>query len=153
VWQCFRFWGKIFSSSETFNQRVDVYVFPVQGVPEPVSLGINWPGREDDHTPPTSSKVRNAWSYIFTLPYFFMVWCLVKERDIFASYVLLCPLINQDTNINRWDTFKVTYFKLTRREQYWTATHHRNLRLPASNSGRATLGSESNNRDIKWWDA
>jgi hypothetical protein len=36
-------------------------------VPWALSLGINCPGREADHSPPSISEV-NAWSYISTLP-------------------------------------------------------------------------------------
>jgi hypothetical protein len=30
--------------------------------------GVKRPGREADHSPPTSVEVKNAWSYISTLP-------------------------------------------------------------------------------------
>jgi hypothetical protein len=29
-------------------------------------------------------RSKNAWSYTSTLPYIFMVWCLVKHRDNFT---------------------------------------------------------------------
>jgi hypothetical protein len=35
---------------------------PIQWVPGTVSLGIKWPEREADHLPPSSAKVKNAWS-------------------------------------------------------------------------------------------
>jgi len=28
-----------------------------------LSQGIKWPGREADRSPPSSAKVKNAWSY------------------------------------------------------------------------------------------
>jgi hypothetical protein len=31
-----------------------------------LSLGVKRPGREADHSPPTSAKVQNAWSYTST---------------------------------------------------------------------------------------
>jgi hypothetical protein len=40
-----------------------------------------WTGREVDHSPASSAEVMNAWSYTSTSQYFFMVWCLVKQRD------------------------------------------------------------------------
>jgi hypothetical protein len=43
---------------------------------------IKRPGRETDHSPPSSSKL-NAWSYTSS-PSFFMTWCLVKYRDKFT---------------------------------------------------------------------
>jgi hypothetical protein len=32
---------------------------PIQWVPEPLSLGVKWPGREADHSPPSSAEVKN----------------------------------------------------------------------------------------------
>jgi hypothetical protein len=40
---------------------------PAQRVPESLSLGIKRPGREADHSPPSSAEV-NAWSYTSTPP-------------------------------------------------------------------------------------
>jgi hypothetical protein len=31
---------------------------PIQWVPEALSLGVKWPGREADHSPPSSAKVK-----------------------------------------------------------------------------------------------
>jgi hypothetical protein len=28
-----------------------------------LSPGVKWPGREADHSPPSSTEVKNAWSY------------------------------------------------------------------------------------------
>jgi hypothetical protein len=44
---------------------------------------VKRPWREDDHSPPSSAEVKNAWSYTFIPQYAFMVWCSVKHRDIF----------------------------------------------------------------------
>jgi hypothetical protein len=44
----------------------------------------NFPGREVDHSPPSSAEVRNSWSCISTPHYVFMTWCLVKYRDNFT---------------------------------------------------------------------
>jgi hypothetical protein len=41
---------------------------PIQWVPEDLSLGVKRPGREADHSPPSSAEVKNAWSYISTSP-------------------------------------------------------------------------------------
>jgi hypothetical protein len=38
------------------------------GVKGAVSVGIKLPGREADHSPPSSAEVRNAWIYTFTPP-------------------------------------------------------------------------------------
>jgi hypothetical protein len=53
-------------------------------VPGTLPLGVKRPGREADHSPPSSAKVKNAWSYTSTPKYVFMVWCLVKHRDNFT---------------------------------------------------------------------
>jgi hypothetical protein len=41
---------------------------PIQWVPGALSLGVMRPGREDDHSPPSSAEVKNAWSYTSTSP-------------------------------------------------------------------------------------
>jgi hypothetical protein len=48
---------------------------PIQWVPGALSLGIKWPGREADHSPPSSAEVKNSWTYTSTPQYAFMVWC------------------------------------------------------------------------------
>jgi hypothetical protein len=40
---------------------------PIQWVPGTLSLGVKGPGREGDHSPPSSAEV-NAWSYTSTPP-------------------------------------------------------------------------------------
>jgi hypothetical protein len=40
---------------------------PIQWVPGDLSLGVKWPGHEDDHSPPSSAEV-NVWSYAFAAP-------------------------------------------------------------------------------------
>jgi hypothetical protein len=41
---------------------------PIQWVPVALSLGIKRLGREAGHSPPSSSEVKNAWSYSSALP-------------------------------------------------------------------------------------
>jgi hypothetical protein len=41
---------------------------PIQRVTGALSLGVKWSGCEDDHSPPSSAEVRNAWSYISSPP-------------------------------------------------------------------------------------
>jgi hypothetical protein len=36
---------------------------PIQRVPRALSIGVNRPGGEADHSPPSSVEVKNAWSY------------------------------------------------------------------------------------------
>jgi hypothetical protein len=54
---------------------------PIQWVSGVLSLGVKRPGREADHSLPSSAEVRNAWSYTYTPQYAFMALCLVKHRD------------------------------------------------------------------------
>jgi hypothetical protein len=49
-----------------------------------IFLGVKRPGREADHSAPSSAEVKNAWSYTSTPQYVFMAWCLVKHRDNFT---------------------------------------------------------------------
>jgi hypothetical protein len=45
-------------------------------------------GREADPSPPSSTEVKNAWSYTSTPQHVFMMWCLVKNGDTFTfTYV------------------------------------------------------------------
>jgi hypothetical protein len=58
---------------------------PIQWLPAALYRGVKRPGREADHSPPSSAKVKNVWSYTFTSQYGFKVWCTVeKRRDSFA---------------------------------------------------------------------
>jgi hypothetical protein len=41
---------------------------PIQWVTEALSLGAKRPGREADHSPPSSAEVNNGWGYTSTLP-------------------------------------------------------------------------------------
>jgi hypothetical protein len=45
---------------------------PIQWVPGALSPGVKRPGREADHSPPTSAQVKKMWIYASTLPYAFM---------------------------------------------------------------------------------
>jgi hypothetical protein len=62
----------------------------IQWVPGALSLGIKRPGREADHSPPSSTGVKNAWSYTSTPQYVFIEWYLVKQLYIYL-YVHLAP--------------------------------------------------------------
>jgi hypothetical protein len=45
------------------------------------TLGVKRLGREAEHSPPSSAKVKNAWRYIFISPYVFIACYLVKHRN------------------------------------------------------------------------
>jgi hypothetical protein len=54
---------------------------PIQWVPGALSLGVKRPGREADHSLPSSAEIKDAWSYTSTPQYVFLAWCLIKHRD------------------------------------------------------------------------
>jgi hypothetical protein len=66
---------------------------PMQWVPGIFSLGVKRPGRESDHSTPSSAEVKNAWSCTSTPQYVFTAWCLVKHRDNFTFYIYLLSII------------------------------------------------------------
>jgi hypothetical protein len=41
---------------------------PIQWVPEALTLLLKWLGLEAGHSPPSSTEVRNVWSYTSTPP-------------------------------------------------------------------------------------
>jgi hypothetical protein len=45
---------------------------PIQRVTGAFTPGVDRPGLEADHSPPTSAKVKNMWMYTSTPPYAFM---------------------------------------------------------------------------------
>jgi hypothetical protein len=45
---------------------------PIQWVLGALSTGVKRPGREADHSPPTSAEVKKMWLYTATPPYAFM---------------------------------------------------------------------------------
>jgi hypothetical protein len=45
----------------------EVHPTPIQWVPWALSPGVKWPGREVDHSPPTSAEVKKMWIYTSTL--------------------------------------------------------------------------------------
>ena len=61
--------------------------------------GVQKPGREFDHSPPSTAKVKNEWSYTFTPPYTFM-GCTGKNLPI--TSVSLCVGTNE--NYNKYKT-------------------------------------------------
>jgi hypothetical protein len=44
------------------------------------AFGVKPPGREADHSPPSSVQVKNAWNYNSIPPIRLQGWCLVKHR-------------------------------------------------------------------------
>jgi hypothetical protein len=59
---------------------------PIHWVPGALSLGVKRPGREADHSSPSSAEVKNAWTYTPTLTIRLhgVVFGLKKYRDNFT---------------------------------------------------------------------
>jgi hypothetical protein len=51
-------------------------------------IGVKRPGREADHSPPSSAEAKNAGTYTSTLQYVFMAWCLIKQFILLQGVVL-----------------------------------------------------------------
>jgi hypothetical protein len=51
---------------------------PPNGYRGALSPGVKWQGREADHSPPASVKVKKMQIYTFIPPYAFMVYCLIS---------------------------------------------------------------------------
>jgi hypothetical protein len=58
-----------------------------------------WPGHEADHSPPSSVKVKNSWSYTSSVPYIgiicayvFMAQCLIKHKNNFTITLKKCSM-------------------------------------------------------------
>jgi len=61
-----------------------------------LSLGVERPGREADHSPPSSAKIKNEWGYNSTpqIPLHGVVLSKAKHRDNFTFFfTILIPLL------------------------------------------------------------
>jgi len=61
-----------------------VHRITVDGPTQPLILwvlGVKQTGCEADHSPPSSTEVKNAWNYTSTPSYIFMVWCFITQGD------------------------------------------------------------------------
>jgi hypothetical protein len=63
----------------------EIFLFPsvqagsgAQTAPYPLRSGAKAPGREADHSPPSSAEIKNIWSYTSTRPYALVAWCLMS---------------------------------------------------------------------------
>jgi hypothetical protein len=64
----------------------------IQWILEGLYLRVKRPGSEADNSPPSSAKVKNAWSYTSTPQYVFMAWCLVKAQgQLYVPFTSTSP--------------------------------------------------------------
>jgi len=61
---------------------------PIQRAQVSLTPEIKRPGREANHSSPSSAEVRNAWIFASTPQYVFMAWCLIKQELHFHGIVL-----------------------------------------------------------------
>jgi hypothetical protein len=83
------------------------------------SLGVKRLERDADHSPQSSAKVTNVWSYTYTPQYVFMTWCLVKHRNNFTFtftvlysfkihiYTCLCLTMWQDSEQSTEENIRI----------------------------------------------
>jgi hypothetical protein len=79
-----RQWLGIFLFTTASRTALGPTQLPIKWVPGALSLGINRPGHEANHSLPSSAEVKNSWSYTSTPQYVFIAWFLVKHRDTFT---------------------------------------------------------------------
>jgi hypothetical protein len=65
-------WDKNFFFSKSSRPALGSTQPPIQWVPGALSPGVKRPGREADHSPPTSAEVKKMLTHISTSPYAFM---------------------------------------------------------------------------------
>jgi hypothetical protein len=58
----------IFPSTAVSRMALGTTQPPIQWLPAALSLWVKRPGREADHSPPSSAEVKNAWSYTSSPP-------------------------------------------------------------------------------------
>jgi len=65
----------------------------IQWVPGALSLGLKWPWREADRSPPSSAEVKECVElyYHFPIRLYGVVISYEKHGDKFAIYLFLCP--------------------------------------------------------------
>jgi len=60
---------------------------PIQWIPGALSLWVNRPRREAEHSSPSSAEVKKPWSYTSTLQYAFMAWCSDEAQGQIYLYI------------------------------------------------------------------
>ena len=59
---------KNFSHLQNFQMASDIQPAAIQLIPAALSLEVQRPGREADHSPPSSDEVKSEWNYTSTPP-------------------------------------------------------------------------------------
>jgi hypothetical protein len=69
------------------------------------SQEIKRPGREVDHSPPTSAEVKKTWIYTPTPPYAFMAYCLIQLSTVIILLLIMSPYDSTPQNF-AWISWK-----------------------------------------------
>jgi hypothetical protein len=59
-----------------------------------LSLGVKWPGRESDNSPPSSAEVKECMELYLHSQYAFMTWCSVKAQGQLYLFLLVFHLLS-----------------------------------------------------------
>jgi hypothetical protein len=76
-----------FSSTLHPNRLPDPPILLSIGCMGLFSSEVKRPGREADHSPPSSVEAKNAWNYTSTPPYVFMTWYSITQYVFVAWYL------------------------------------------------------------------
>jgi len=74
------------AEAKSMNRNSGAHLASYPMVPGALYLGVKRPGREADHSPPSSAEVKEG--ILPLLQYVFMAWCLVKPRDKSKFYFM-----------------------------------------------------------------
>jgi hypothetical protein len=97
-----------------------------------LSVGVQWPGYEANHSLPSSAEVKNAWSYISMPLYVCMVWYLVKQQGQFHLYLSISTVaVYGGVEVNHLISLTLVLDgkKTLNKESLWTYTLFRSASL------------------------
>jgi len=68
--------GSLATSWDHYHLKLTFLVCTFQYTYNP---SMPWLGHGADHSSPSNAEIKNEWSYTYSPPYVFMVWCLIKQ--------------------------------------------------------------------------
>jgi hypothetical protein len=116
----------IFLFTTVFRTALGPTQSPIQWVTGTLSLGVKRPGREDDHSPPSSAEVKEWMELYLHSQYAFMAWCSVKKKStettlpftLMGRWYKLAHLCYSPNDIKEFDQIyrDIKYF----RQLFWS---------------------------------
>jgi hypothetical protein len=85
----------IFLFTTAFRPALGPTQPPIQWVPAALSFRLKWPDREVDHSPPSSTEIKNAWRYTSTPP--------VRIRSVYGSAFQMTMFLRTEDKRSRHD--------------------------------------------------